>query len=270
MKYEVVLSAYNDVDVLSVTLSGYLQQIDKDFSICIADDGSGLAVKELVDEYKDKGLNIRHVWHEDIGFRRAMILNKAVASSCADRIIFSDSDCIPSRNFISDHKRLYKEKTITTGPRVYLNEKITKDLKRKLKTPCYLKNTLKLLLLSISKRVSRAEQGIRFPDVLTPFIRKLKDVWPYGANFAVDRLDFLRVNGFDEDFVGWGGEDIDLHKRLKLDGIDYLGVMGQAVLYHLHHPKRVADDGDELLKQIKHDKRLHSQKFALNGVDNWL
>ncbi len=66
MKCEVIMSAYNDPDVLNVTLEGFLKQSDQDFSVCIADDGSGPEVKQVAERFSDKGLNIRHVWHEDI------------------------------------------------------------------------------------------------------------------------------------------------------------------------------------------------------------
>lgn len=270
MKYEVILSAYNDADVLLVTLTGYLNQTDKDFCICIADDGSGPEVKAVADDFKERGLNIRHVWHEDNGFRKTIILNKAIASSSADRIIFSDGDSIPNENFIADHKAMYKPSTVVTGPRVYLREKLTEELKQKIKQPGYLHNTYRLLYLSLFNTVSRAERALRFPDVMLPLLRKLKDVWPYGANLAVDRIDLLEINGFDEDYLGWGGEDIDLHQRLKMAGLDYIGVIGRAVSYHLEHPIREPDDGDEELKRIKEEKEKNRVKFARNGLSKWL
>jgi hypothetical protein len=49
------------------------------------------------------------------------------------------------------------------------------------------------------------------------------------------RADLLRVNGFDEEFVGWGPEDKELCARL-----DHAGVRRQTLLFggiacHLHH-----------------------------------
>jgi glycosyltransferase involved in cell wall biosynthesis len=79
MRFEVIMSAYNDADVLALTLSGYLNQVDPDFDVCIADDGSGPEVKQLVEKFQQQGLRIRHIWHEDLGFCRTVILNnKAV------------------------------------------------------------------------------------------------------------------------------------------------------------------------------------------------
>ncbi len=204
MRYEVIMSAYNDADVLNLTLSGYLNQIDQDFGICVADDGSGADVKQLVESFQRKGLRVRHIWHEDQGFRRTVILNKAVASSQADRIIFTDSDCIPSPHFVADHKALSCPKGLVTGPRVYLGADMTLRLKMGESSITELNNTSLLLWLSLRKQLSKIEQAIRYPTWVLPLVNRIKTIWPYGANFAVDRQDLLLVNGFDEDFIGWG------------------------------------------------------------------
>ena len=128
MSIEVVMSCYQDPHNLKPVLEGYLAQTDPDFSICVADDGSGPSIKLVIEAFQQKGLKIRHVWHEDLGFRRTVILNKAIASSQADRIVCTDSDCIPSPYFIEDHKAIAKRNVITTGPRVLLRENITAKL----------------------------------------------------------------------------------------------------------------------------------------------
>jgi len=55
------------------------------------------------------------------------------------------------------------------------------------------------------------------------------------CNLGVWREDLLRVNGFNEDMVGWGPEDKELCARL-----DHAGVRRQTLLFggiacHLHH-----------------------------------
>jgi glycosyltransferase involved in cell wall biosynthesis len=270
MRYEVIMSAYNDVEVLELTLSGYLNQVDRDFYICIADDGSGVEVKQLVEKFRQRGLRIRHIWHEDLGFRRTVILNKAVATSSAERVIFTDSDCIPNPLFVADHKAVARPKSMVTGPRVYLGADITAALKSGEASISELNNTALLFWLSIRKQLSKIEQALRYPAFLLPLLRKVKSVWPYGANFAVDRQDLLLVNGFDEDFLGWGGEDIDLYHRLSLVGVKPVSELGRAVIYHLDHPIREADDGDEELTQLKQQKHNTSTAYCANGMNKWL
>lgn len=265
MKYEVIMGAYNDPTVLRATLEGYLRQIDREFSICVADDGSGPEVKLVVDDFALKGLNIRHVWHKDDGFRKTIILNKAINSSNADRIIFTDSDCIPHKLFVKDHKSMAKEKTIITGPRVLLREEITEKIKNEELDISYLNNTLRLLFQSIVKKVSKPEQAFYFPERWLGHLQKIKKVWPYGANMSMDKKDILDVNGFDEDFLGWGGEDINIVDRLKNNGLSQYGSVGRAIVYHLEHPIRSAHDGNDSYKETKLNKE-RNETFCKNGI----
>ncbi|WP_339373652.1 MULTISPECIES: glycosyltransferase [unclassified Vibrio] len=270
MQYEVIMSAYNDANVIEITLNGFMYQSDKRFSICIADDGSGPEVLVIVNKYRDKGMNIRHVWHEDQGFRKTIILNKAIASSKADRLIFVDSDSIPHKHFIADHKTHYQARLITTGPRVYLRQVITNKLKQDKWIIRDLENNFRLLWLSLFKQTKKAEMAFYFPEGLLPLLNKFKSVWPYGANMAVDRQDLLDINGFDEDFLGWGGEDIDLIRRLQLNGVNYFGCVGRAIIYHLEHPIRIPDDGDVTMAERKRVKLNSSVSYINNGLDKWL
>jgi hypothetical protein len=73
-----------------VRFEGYFGQTESDFSLALADDGSGPGVDRLVREFSDRGLSIRHLWQEDSGFRKARILNRAIGSSEADYVILSE------------------------------------------------------------------------------------------------------------------------------------------------------------------------------------
>ena len=48
-------------------------------------------------------LEIEHVWHEDKGYRRQTILNKAILRARTEYIIFTDGDCVPRADFVSTH-----------------------------------------------------------------------------------------------------------------------------------------------------------------------
>ena len=172
MKYEVLMSAYNDAEVLKLTLEGFLRQSDMNFSICIADDGSGPDVKSVVDIFLDRGLNIRHIWQEDFGFRRGMILNKAIASSEAERLIFVDSDGIPHTDFIKDHKKYSERGRILVGPRVYLKEKITRKIKQGHLDISYIDNVWRLLFFSIFRMTRKPEQAFYYPEFFCHFFVK--------------------------------------------------------------------------------------------------
>ena len=65
--------------------------------------------------------------------------------------------------------------------------------------------------------------------------------WRYcvfsGSNAAAWREDLIRVNGFDEDFPGYGSEDRDIGVRLKNSGIKSRYLKYSLMQLHLDHPK---------------------------------
>ncbi|MCA9033247.1 MAG: glycosyltransferase, partial [Planctomycetaceae bacterium] len=100
----VVLSTYNSPQLLEKVLWGYELQTHAAFDVYIADDGSGQETFDLIDQFRKRGkLRLHHVWHEDDGFRKTEILNKAIEQTSEDYLIFSDGDCIPTPTFVADH-----------------------------------------------------------------------------------------------------------------------------------------------------------------------
>jgi predicted glycosyltransferase involved in capsule biosynthesis len=59
-----------------------------------------------------------------------------------------------------------------------------------------------------------------------------------GCNFSAFRDDLIKVNGYDEELTGVGGEDDDLHWRLEASGISVKNFKFQAIVYHLYHKPR--------------------------------
>jgi hypothetical protein len=57
-----------------------------------------------------------------------------------------------------------------------------------------------------------------------------------GNNIGVWRTDYEQVNGFDENFVGWGLEDRDLQRRLSQLGLRSKSILRRTATCHLWHP----------------------------------
>src|SRR4029078_3515575 len=57
-----------------------------------------------------------------------------------------------------------------------------------------------------------------------------------GYNIGISRVDFEAVNGFDENFIGWGCEDDDLAFRVRKAGCRVATALGYTHGYHLWHP----------------------------------
>ena len=92
MRTEVIVSTYNNPMALNYVLLALVGQRYADFSVCVADDGSGKLTHTLLENWRHRlsPIPLRHIWQPDDGFRKNTILNKAIDSSQADYLIFID------------------------------------------------------------------------------------------------------------------------------------------------------------------------------------
>ncbi|MDP9348746.1 MAG: glycosyltransferase, partial [Gemmatimonadota bacterium] len=116
MRASVVLTTYNQPRQLELVLRGYAVQTRRDFQVVVADDGSGEETREVLERLRrETGLDLLHVWHEDRGFRKCTILNRAILAASGDYLVFSDGDCIPRRDFVEAHLRLAEPGRFLSG-----------------------------------------------------------------------------------------------------------------------------------------------------------
>src|SRR6476619_1563465 len=107
MRVSVIITTYNQPEQLEKVMWGYAGQRGAKFELIIADDGSSPATTEVIDRVAaQSGLDVLHIWHEDSGFRKTEILNRAIVAAQEEYLIFSDGDCIPRDDFVATHARL--------------------------------------------------------------------------------------------------------------------------------------------------------------------
>ena len=89
---------------------------------------------------------------------------------------------------------------------------------------------------------------------------------PYaGGLFLVRRSLFFKVAGFDERFIGWGGEDDAMTSRLQASG-ELLGGIEHLPALHLWHPRLIPqlqgqDDYSQNLRILADYKRYTPQQY---------
>ena len=112
----VILSTYNQPAWLEKVFWGYGVQTFHDFEIVVADDGSGPETQALIARYQtEMPYPLRHVWHEDKGFRKCTILNRAIEGSRGEYLVFSDGDCVPRADFLQVHWGLRSREHFVSG-----------------------------------------------------------------------------------------------------------------------------------------------------------
>ncbi|WP_084862862.1 glycosyltransferase [Salibaculum halophilum] len=97
MRSELIIATYDKPTYLDVCLFTAIRQVRKPDSICIADAGSDHRTRDVIERVRAgcPGVDMRHCWHEDDGLRKSSAaLNKAIASSSADYLIFIGDDCL--------------------------------------------------------------------------------------------------------------------------------------------------------------------------------
>lgn len=251
----VIVSTYNAYEYLAKVLDGYLAQSRPADELIIADDGSDHRTAEVASAFASKAkFPIRHIRHEDLGFRLAKIRNEAVKASYAEYLIFTDGDCVPHRRFVEDHIRIMKTGYFVQGKRMLVSKETSESF--------VYPRLEKLVKMCLKGQVTGAHHLLRIPGMT---VRKKGLVGIKGCNFAVYRKDFLAVNGLNEDFVGWGREDSELAVRLFKYGLKRKNAPFSAIMFHLwheEHEKESLSENDKLLAEaIK-----SSHFYCKNGI----
>ena len=130
MKFSVIVSVYDKIDYLEIVLKSIFRQSYTDFEIIIAEDCSKEEMKKFIEKIKSENqhIKIKHVFQEDIGFRKNKILNEAIRNAEGEFLIFIEGDCILHKNFVKEYSKYSKVGRLVYGRRVYLSKVITKYL----------------------------------------------------------------------------------------------------------------------------------------------
>lgn len=229
MKTALIVSTYNRPKALRVCLDSILWQHKLPDEVIIADDGSGEETLQLIKSYsKNFPIPLRHVWQEDKGFQLAKIRNKAIASTDADFIIQIDGDVVLHPYYIEDFLSVARKGYCILGSRVGLDLPLStriEDTRIIPKIRPWTKGIVQKPARSLYCKIGR---------YISYNYQKNKSIG-YGCSMAFWRDDFIKVNGYDEDFVGWGCEDRDLILRMLNAGIPNHKLMLIGIVYHLWH-----------------------------------
>lgn len=227
-----IVTTYNQKERLGLVLDSILGQKVMPLEVLVADDGSKEDTKELIESYQARfPIPLRHIWQEDCGYRLARSRNQAIAKAKGEYIIIVDGDMILSSMFVLDHLSFARKKSFNQGGRVLLNESETQKILQESKYKEALgkksfKNTRIPWLSKMIFRFSTLKKDAICTDSFLP-VR--------GCNMAFYKEDAKRINGFNQDFIGWGREDSEFVVRFLNSGGVMRKVKFSAIAYHLHH-----------------------------------
>ncbi|HHB51734.1 MAG TPA: glycosyltransferase, partial [Saprospiraceae bacterium] len=237
IKSSLIIATYNWKDALELVLKSVLLQSKMPYEVIIADDGSKEDTRQLIEHYKNQfPIPLRHIWHEDKGFRLSEIRNKAINAAKGNYIIQIDGDTILHKHFIKDHEKFAKKGQFISGSRVLLCEDFSKKILQ----------SKKFKFNIFSKHVKNKHYHLRLP-LLAKFLAKpTHDVHKVitsvrGCNMSFWKDDLLEINGYNEDMTGWGREDSEISARLINLGLSQINLKFRAIQYHIYNPESSRD-----------------------------
>jgi glycosyltransferase involved in cell wall biosynthesis len=223
-----VINTCEQPDYLARVLRAVTRQINAPDEVLLADDGSGEETREVFANWAAaRSHPTEHVWQRNEGFRRARILNQAIARAHNDYIIFLDGDTVPHPRFVAEHRALARPGCFVQGRRALIEQEAAGQFGKG-----ELAHDRRRAFWSGQMR--GVANAFHWPIPFRRFRSGLRGI--RGCNLGIWRADLLRVNGYNEAFTGWGREDAELASRLMNSGVRRLDVRGWLLCYHLWHP----------------------------------
>lgn len=226
----VIVTTYNKPPDLLRVLEGLRHQSLQDFEVLVCDDGSGPETAEAVAGFaKTAPFPVQHCWQEDTGFRPAASRNMGIRAAAGETIVFLDGDCVPFPDFLEKHREAQDPGRFQAGERYLLSlEEANQVSLEEIASGAAFRDPPQREI----KRVKKIRRNDRFYRTIG-----IKPERPrlMTCNASVPRQRAVEVNGFDENYEGWGMEDEDLRRRLVAQGARAGSVIGLANCLHLWH-----------------------------------
>ena len=237
MKISVVTTIYDRPEHLRLLLAALAEQTRPPDEVVVADDGSGAAtVAAMARLLPACGIPAKVVRQEKDGYRLAAARNLAIRAATGDYLLFLDCDVAPLPDAVAAHERNAGKRRLLCGHRALLDETSTKALFAAVPAPAEADWELAWRSADRSEMDAAANLFARHAALRRWHLARPHKPKLIGCHFSLFREDVARVNGFDENFVGWGYEDDDFARRLYGTGVEPRSAIEAARALHLWHP----------------------------------
>jgi glycosyltransferase involved in cell wall biosynthesis len=228
----ILISTYQRPQHLRRALQSIALQRDVagQMEVVVTDDGSADETPQLVSDFaRSVDFPVHFTTHPHSTFQLARCRNEGVAASTAPYLLFLDGDCILPPDHVAIHLQRRRAGVVMAGDFMRLDEAVSARVDEKVIRGGEFVNWAspdEARGLRAKIRKARFYQWIRHPTKPKLF----------GNNVGIWREDYERINGYDENFQGWGCEDDDLRLRLRRAGVRIESILPWTHTYHLWHP----------------------------------
>jgi len=200
------------------------------FEVVVADDGSTDGTQALVERFANAAsFKLGYTTHPHRGYHLARSRNEGAAASRAPYLIFFDGDCVAPPDFIAKQIEHARPGIVLAGDAHYLDEAASAQVDdQNIREAGFLK--------MVSREEKRRLDQKAFRSKLYRLIAHPRRPRLRGCNIGIWRSDYQRVNGFDENFFGWGLEETDLQHRLARVGVRFVTSLDWDRPCHIWHP----------------------------------
>jgi glycosyltransferase involved in cell wall biosynthesis len=204
--------------------------IEGKMEVVVTDDGSRDETCEVVEEFaRYARFPLEFTTHRHDDFCLARCRNEGVLVTVAPYLLFTDGDCLLPPDHVATHLEFRRRGIAVAGDSYRLDrptsERITELVVRSGEFTEWVPWRERLRLANKARRAW-----------IYSLLRCRNRPRLTGSNIGVWRDDFECINGFDENYVGWGLEDRDLQLRLGQLGVRFRSILGRTAAYHLWHP----------------------------------
>jgi glycosyltransferase involved in cell wall biosynthesis len=225
------------------------QTLASKMELVVVDDGSRDETAAVVRGFaRSAPFPVKFLTHPHEAFQLCRCRNEGAAASTADRLVFFDGDLVAGRDHIAAHLRHLAPGVVTNSYCVRLEQEVSLRIDENL-----------IRSGEFTKLASRRD--------LAKLAMMYRKAWFYslirhsnkprckGGDLGVMRSDLERLNGFDENFRAWGGEDDDFGFRLRNAHMRLKYIMNSTRSYHLWHPP--APSRPDRLRNGENEEYLH-------------
>ncbi len=245
---------------LELVCAALERQSERDFEVLFCDDGSGPETAEVIAQFRAlSGIAVKHVRQEHQGFRKCRILNQAAREAQGPVCVFLDGDCVPHRHYMRDHLEQQESGRYLAGRRMELGRELSERL-----TPAMIRRGYfdwphpSLVASALTGETEFLNRSIRWPWAGVRSLLGMERIADLkGCNYSIPREALEAINGFDEEYEGYGREDTDVELRLQNLGLRIKSLKGLALQFHVWHPRReFTPRNDERLEELRRSGRV--------------